>query len=668
MPITRRGLLGLISTGTYLLTASSHPLAALASIDTLSSATFPQGVASGDPQANAIMLWTRAEPSGQLAGPVSLIVELSRDESFAEILLSAAVSCDTSSDYTLRSYVENLTPGTTYYYRFRGAGESVSRTGRTRTAPDPNSEEAVNMAFASCQSYEQAHFGSWARMLKEDRAKALDEQIDFVLHLGDFIYERSWHTRIDGTELSRRIPDFPDGVETEKYRYAQTLADYRLLYKTYLSDPHLQEARARWPFICTWDDHEFSNDNFQSYSTYGDGQRVEPQRKQSANQVWFEFIPAVLDELVEQPAKNFSSQPLGQGEVNDNQAAVDSLKIYRRLRWGKTLDIVITDERSYRSAACLPDDFAESLGLPINTITLVEIADGGAAYNNGEPPELLPYGDGTVANPAKDRPPGTILGEEQKAWFLQTLEDSSAHWKLWANSLPLLPMRMDLSALPLAGFEDSIFHLDAWAGFPHEMTQLMDTLQGSGVTGVVSLSGDHHLHGAANISRNSSDRDAVPVIVDFAVAGISSSPIFEDLMAVARKGSSEFATLVFDDSGEDILPVWNMTMVDGSLSSFAYASSGFNNLSRWLGPNEANHGLKYMDVNANGYGLARFEKGALSVDLVTVEDCRSSFSEPPSIHHVASFKVPNWGKKSGPALEGPDFEGQPPFPFSVDSV
>jgi alkaline phosphatase D len=668
MPVTRRELLGLISSGTYLLTASSSPLAALASAELLSPATFPQGVASGDPQANAVMLWTRAEPATAASGPVNLVVEVGSDESFNDILLSSDVSCDVSSDYTLRTYIENLKPATTYYYRFRGATGFVSRTGRTCTAPDANSEAPTNVAFASCQSYEQGYFGSWARMLEDDLKKPAEEQIDFVLHLGDFIYERCWHKRTDGTELSRRIPEVPDGVDSKKYRHAYTLADYRHLYKTYLGDPHLQAARARWPFISTWDDHEFANDNFQSYSTYGDEPQLEAQRKQSANQAWFEFIPVVLDELADQPAKDFSPNPLGGAAEQDNRAAVDSLKIYRRLHWGKLLDVVLTDERSYRTPACMPDDFAESLGLPTNTVTLVEITDAGSAYNDGKPPEFLPYGDGTLVNPAKERPPGSILGAEQRAWFLQILEQSSANWKLWANALPLLPMRLDLSSLPLAGYEDSIFNLDAWAGYPYELTQLMVSLENKAVAGVVSLSGDHHMHGAATISRNSSDPGAKPIVVDFNVAGISSSPVFEDLIAAAKTSHNDFGTLVYQQEGEEVVPVWNMTMLDGALPSFIYGSSGMQEISRWLGPNEANNGLKYANVKANGYGLARFDKSELNVELVAVADCHLDFIEPPAIDHIARFSVSNWGKDAAPAISGPTFEGQPPFPFSKDSV
>ncbi len=550
---------------------------------------------------------------------------------------------------------------------FVGSSESVSRTGRTRTAPAAGQARKANLAFVSCQNFEQAYYGSWARMLAEDRAAAEDDRIHFVLHLGDFIYERCWEDRLDGSPQSRRVPPFPDGVSTPKTRDAVSLADYRHLYKTYLSDPHLQEARARWPFICTWDDHEFADDCFQSFTTY-DGQAVlEAQRKLSANQAWFEYIPAVLDEL-QQPAHNFRARVLEQDKATHNQAAVDSLRIYRKLAWGKYLDIVLTDNRSYRSPPCLPDGFAASLGLPLNPVELVAIADGGSAYGQGKPPATLPYGDGTVANPAKDRAPGSMLGLEQRTWFLDTLKASSAPWKLWANSLPLMPLRLDMSSLPLAGYEDSIYNIDGWAGTPYEVSVVMRRLEDDGISGVVSLSGDHHMHGAGTIRRSTTEADAKPVAVDFTVAGISSSPVFEDLVAKANADHPDFATLVYRQTDHGLEPVWNMSMLYGVFAAYAYGKTGLDTVASWLGPNTANPGLRFVDTTANGYGLASFDAGELRVQLITMGDCRADFVQPPAIRNVARFRLPHWRAGEPPQLEGPEFEGSAPFPFDVPAV
>lgn len=667
MPLTRRVFLGLLSSSTFYFTLSSGTRASPPEAPSPSVVHFPQGVASGDPQADSIMLWTRAEPVAPATTQVQLTLELSRDETFADIALSRPVSSGLSSDYTIRAHINGLAADTIYFYRFRGAHGSLSRTGRTRTAPAPDAARRINVAFASCQSYEQAHYGAWARMLEDDTRAAASGKIDFVLHLGDFIYERSWHTRRDGSPQARRVPDFPDGIETGENRHAISLGDYRHLYKVYLSDPHLQAARARWPFVCTWDDHEFTNNSFQSYSTYGGDIKLEPERKLWANQAWFEFIPAQLDDLHGQPAHDFKPQALAGDADSNNSAAVNSLRIYRTFNWGQYLDLFLTDTRSYRTPPSLPDGFAASLGLPLNTVNLVAIADGGRDYNAGNPPDTLPYGDGSMPNPARDRAAGSLLGAAQRDWFVDALGNSRARWKLWGNSLPLLPMRLDLSSVPFTNYEDSIFNIDTWSGFPGELERLMRAVEASGITGLVSLSGDHHMHAAGTVTRDPADAGAPAVAADFSVAGISSSPIFEDLLAIARQDYSAFQTLVYRESGASLTPVWNMTMLDGVLPAYLYAKTGLREAARWLGPNRANPGLQYVDTTVNGYGLASFDSNGLTVRLLTLEDCRPDFTEPPAVHRAAVFRLPLWRSGGAPQIEGPVFEGPAPFPFGSDT-
>jgi alkaline phosphatase D len=661
MPVSRRNLLQLLSSGTVLVSAGtlggSLPSGA-------PRPTFPQGVASGDPQPDGVMLWTRAEPRELTGSSVPLQLQLSRTADFAQLALDTRLLAEADKDFTLRIYVDQLQADSRYFYRFLGAGGATSPVGRTRTAPVPGQDREVRLAFASCQSYEQGFYGNWARMLANDQALPEEEQLDFVLHLGDFIYERSWPRLADGRPVPRPLPPFPDGEHSDENSWAVSLADYRHLYKTYLSDPHLQAARARWPFICTWDDHEFSNDNFGYHSTYGGQHRAESERKVAANRAWFEFIPAVLDELGDQPAHDFRDP----GAQASPEQAVDSLHIYRRLQWGKNLDIVLTDSRSYRTPPCLPPGLANSLGLPVESVQLVEIADAGDAYNGGEPPQFLPYGDGKTQNPGWRRPPGSLLGEPQRQWFLEQMSSSNARWKLWGNALPLIPMRIDLDSLPFTDYEHSIFHLDAWAGFPHEQSLLMRHLEQAAVTGVVSFSGDHHMHGAGTVKHDAGDADANPVAVDFSVAGISSTPMFMELFKVSGESHPDFAALVYSDEQGEIVPVWNMTMLDGALASLAYGQTGIKGAARWLGPNSANPGLSYMDSTANGYGLAHFSADKLQVDMVTLNSVGNAFTEPPEIDYIASFELPLWQPGAPPRLAGPRLRGGAPFPFEPDSV
>ncbi len=109
-------------------------------------------------------------------------------------------------------------------------------------------------------------------------------------------------------------------------------------------------------------------------------------------------------------------------------------------------------------------------------------------------------------------------------------------------------------------------------------------------------------------------------------------------------------------------------MLDGVLASLFYANTALKSAARWLGPNEANHGLNFMDVTANGYGLARFDTDHLTVRLISLEDCRGDFTVPPVIKYVATFDLPNWQDGDAPQLQAPKFEGMAPFPFDQDTV
>jgi len=180
MPITRRNMLGLMSSSTFFLTVAPGSVISAELPSDAPTLKFPQGVASGDPQPDGIMLWTRAVPAAQINTPVHLLLQVSSNRDFSTLLLQDNIQTNANSDYTVRTYIDGLAPDTHYYYRFIGADKSLSRTGRTRTAPAQGQPSKVNLAFVSCQSFEQGYYGSWARMLKEDRAADTTDQIQFV--------------------------------------------------------------------------------------------------------------------------------------------------------------------------------------------------------------------------------------------------------------------------------------------------------------------------------------------------------------------------------------------------------------------------------------------------------------------------------------------------------
>ena len=189
-----------------------------------------------------------------------------------------------------------------------------------------------------------------------------------MLHLGDFIYEIVWYPedRPQGM-YDRRLRDivrFKDGEKIRDFHAAVTLDDYRNLYRSYLQDPDLQDARARWPFVCVWDNHEFSWRGWQGFVKTVEAGRPAQTRKVAANQAWFEFQPARIakpgggelerfapPKVVDAPVERFDEHGIGQ-EPN-NLAAIDSLHIYRRLRFGRNVDLVLTDQRSFQTECAM---------------------------------------------------------------------------------------------------------------------------------------------------------------------------------------------------------------------------------------------------------------------------------------------------------------------------
>jgi alkaline phosphatase D len=170
----------------------------------------------------------------------------------------------------------------------------------------------------------------------------------------------------------RRLRDvvrFKTGDKVRDFHVPVTLDDYRALYRGYLQDPDLQDARAHWPFVCVWDNHEFSWRGWQASSRRRSRtSRADAQGRR--NQAWFEFQPARIrkpgggelerfapPKVVDAPVERFDEQGIGQ-EPN-NLAAIDSLLIYRRLRFGRHVDLVLTDQHSFQTECAMDTPAAD---------------------------------------------------------------------------------------------------------------------------------------------------------------------------------------------------------------------------------------------------------------------------------------------------------------------
>src|SRR4051795_4296326 len=254
---------------------------------------YPEGVASGDPDPNSVILWTRRRfEDGQRH---VLSVEVAEDEAFRRVVAQARAPVAAAADWTTRVLVGGLKPARTYWYRFTDKDGNGSRLGRTITAPLDSDPRAVNFAFVSCQEVNEGKLNAYRRMIFEDERAAPENQLGFVLHLGDFIYEVVEYPEEVKTRYDRTIYDvgrIPDGGKIGKFHYPLTVEGYRTIYKGYLANPDLQDARARWPFVAIWDNHEFSWQGWQSIQQAGGPPMPGQSIKVAANQAWFEFIPA----------------------------------------------------------------------------------------------------------------------------------------------------------------------------------------------------------------------------------------------------------------------------------------------------------------------------------------------------------------------------------------
>jgi alkaline phosphatase D len=246
---------------------------------------FPEGVASGDPDSSSVLLWTRCPLVNGSTGH-ELNVEVAEDKAFKRIVAEAKTSATEGADWTCRVLVGGLKPAQVCWYRFADKDGNGTRLGRTITAPNADDPRLVSFAFASCQNANQGAQNAYRRMIFEDECAPENERIGFVLHLGDFIYEIVWYPedRPQGM-YDRRLRDivrYPHGEKIQDFHIPTTLDDYRAIYRAYLHDPDLQDARARWPFVNMWDNHEFSWLGWQSLQKFEATTRPTQTRKVAA--------------------------------------------------------------------------------------------------------------------------------------------------------------------------------------------------------------------------------------------------------------------------------------------------------------------------------------------------------------------------------------------------
>ena len=274
---------------------------------------FDLGIASGHPQTDSVVLWTRLT-GDDLPDQVEVRWEVAHDEAFRRIAARGTETAQASWAHSVHAEPRGLQPGRWYWYRFQALGDR-SMAGRTRTAPSvvaaTGAADPLRFAIASCQRYESGHYAAWRDVA--------EQSLDLVMFLGDYIYESA----------SR-----PGGPRHHDGGVARTLADYRARYATYKRDAHLQAAHASAPWLMVWDDHEVENDYAGLQSQHLDADFAT--RRAAAYQAYWEHLPFPK-----------AARPrLGVRGA--------TMPITGRLDWGTLARIHLLDNRQYRDPQACP--------------------------------------------------------------------------------------------------------------------------------------------------------------------------------------------------------------------------------------------------------------------------------------------------------------------------
>jgi len=653
---------------------------------------YPEGVASGDPDSNSVLLWTRRPPVGG-STVRKLTAEVAEDAHFSRVMATAEAPISEVSDWTCRVLVGGLKPSRIYWYRFTDSNGFGSRMGRSITAPADNDNRPVRFAFVSCQNANQGAQNAYRRMIFEDERAAEHDRLGFVLHLGDFIYEMVWYPedRPQGI-YDRRLRDivrYQHGEKIGDCHIPTDVDDYRAIYRSYLHDPDLQDARARWPFVCMWDNHEFSWIGWQSLQDFGGVNHPRQTRKVAANQAFFEYQPARLlkpsgpslaqfnpPKVVEAPITQFDEHGLGQ-EPN-NLAAIHSLRGYRVLRWGRNMELIITDQRSYRSEeptyrpeaqAFMSDDFPGFMPQEV-----LDILDAGKSYNNGHPPSTIRYGGKEIANFRKHQPATTILGAEQKAWFLNRLQKSKATWKIWADTVATLDMRADPQNLPAgltnswpgagyAGFDASTGAGDHSTAYV-ERGEIYDFVRDNGITGFATIAGDRHSFWAGLAAKGLPPKPFEPVGIAFVTGSISAPGMAEAFEYILSK-EHPLRPLFVGQAPHDQRPqpTMNLLLKHGVRSCLEYTKSGDLRKARALSNPDLSPHLSFVDMGGHGYAVVRVSSDSFETEFVCIPRPieRSERADGGPLLYRTRHRAALWNKGERPTLELRILDGDPRF-------
>ncbi|QVL52834.1 MAG: ExeM/NucH family extracellular endonuclease [Cyanobium sp. M30B3] len=483
-----------------------------------SGLSFSHGVASGDPYADSVILWTRITPPAEFSGLVDVQWEVASSADFsADSLIDSGVfTTSAGRDWTVKVEADGLAADTSYYYRFR-AGGAVSMVGQTKTLPVGS--DPVRLAVFSC-----ANFTAAEQFAAYGRAAAIHavNPYDALLHLGDYIYEYGpggYGTAEDAAADRGFLPE----------REIISLDDYRQRYAQYHTDSNLQNLRAIAPLIAGWDDHETANN---SWSGGAENHQSETEgdwlaRRDAALRAYYEWLP------IREP---------GQRQASDGATALSPLtQAYRSFNFGDVLSLHMLETRltardeqlAYPDAAAVQARIGAILADPAQVATyaaqlgLTPPADPAAipAFAAALAPAVTQELVAATVQQAWGDPSRDMIGDGQLAWLQQQLATSTAAWQVLGQQTlmqsmavpaelllnPGDPSLLDKYAAPLQKLatgtsfadltpaEQALFdeagkipyNLDAWDGYGVERETILQSALALGKR-LISLNGDTH--------------------------------------------------------------------------------------------------------------------------------------------------------------------------------
>jgi len=409
---------------------------------------FRHGIASGDPLQDRVILWTRITAADH--ADIEVKWEVAEEDGFHDLICEGTSMAVAENDYCVHVDPDGLQPGCRYYYRFHALGET-SPTGRTQTLP-PQDTNHVRFVQTSCAKFNAGYFNAYARMADHD-------DIDFVLHLGDYIYEAS------NTPPAGQTPGADIGRPFEPLYECKTLADYRMRYNQYRRDPDVQKMHSLLPIIPIVDDHEFADGAWRGGADVHDEAKDGPwtARLASCFRARWEWLPIRPPD----PA--------------------DPGRVYRKVQFGGLADLILINTRTHRDQPVPPPDM----------------------YSESR----------TTLGP--DQREWLFHEFEHSSAKWRLLGNSSIISTTWREDLPE-ECRLALLKTKLIAADAQGSDYDQWDGYPFERKLLLDLMRKHPLGNNIVLSGDIHVCMVIELKENPFAPVDQPVGIEFINTSLTS--------------------------------------------------------------------------------------------------------------------------------------------------